>query len=90
MNSPREEKEHFIFQETYKPQAIRNKFALLHYPFHLIFTPVSGKYELYDLENDPLERNNVYDEKIEEDQIASMKRILDDTERMLKSLGYIK
>ncbi|MCD6515994.1 MAG: sulfatase [Candidatus Aminicenantes bacterium] len=107
MNSPREEREHFIFQETYKPQAIRNKFALLHYPFHLIYTPVSGKYELYDLESDPWERNNVYDEKSEEDQITPMKRILDDTvrrvirdkievqvdtdtERMLKSLGYIK
>ncbi len=107
MNSLGAEREYFIFQETYKPQAIRNKFALLNYPFHLIFTPDSGKYELYDLGNDPWERKNVYDEKSKDDQINRMKKILDetvreiirdkievqidtDTERMLKTLGYIK
>ncbi len=107
INSSRKEENHFIFQETYKPQAIRNKFALLDYPFHLIFTPDSGKYELYDLADDPWERKNVYDEKSGEDRINRMKRTLDetvrevirdkieiqidsDTERMLKTLGYIK
>lgn len=102
-----EKKNDSIFQETYKPQAIRNKFAVLQYPFHLIFTPDSDQYELYDLENDPWERNNLYEEKRKTDQILNMKTILDekvrriirdkieiqidkDTERMLKSLGYIK
>jgi len=100
-------KEYFIFQETYKPQAIRNKFALLCYPLHLIYTPDSRKYELYDLKNDPWERKNLYEERSQDDQVTHLRRILDDTVRqvikdkieiqidedtegMLKTLGYIK
>jgi len=102
-----EKEDHFIFQETYKPQAIRNKFAVLHYPLHLIFTPDAAKYELYDLGNDAEKRNDLYEEKAKMDRVVKMKEILDntvrqimrdkievqidkDTERMLKTLGYIK
>jgi arylsulfatase A-like enzyme len=102
-----EKDDYFIFQETYKPQAIRDKFALLQHPLHLIYTPDSGMYELYDLKNDPLEKENIYDERREFEPVVNMKRILDDkvrqvirdkieiqidkdTEKILKTLGYIK
>lgn len=83
LNDLREKDDTFIFQETYKPQAIRNKFALLQHPLHLIYTPDSGKYELYDLENDPREKDNLYHERSQIDQIVSMKRILDEKVRQV-------
>ncbi|MBD3414639.1 MAG: sulfatase-like hydrolase/transferase [Candidatus Aminicenantes bacterium] len=73
----------FIFQETFKPQAIRNKFALLEYPFHLIFTPDSGKYELYDLETDPMEKKDLYKEKKTMKRIVLMQEVLDETVRQV-------
>jgi len=73
----------FIFQETYKPQAIRDKFAVLNYPLHLIYTPDSGKYELYDLANDPWERNNIYEERRKLDKIVNMERILEERVRQI-------
>jgi len=38
-----------IFEETYKPEAARDKFALLAYPWHVIFTPETGQTEAYRL-----------------------------------------
>jgi arylsulfatase A-like enzyme len=42
-----------IFEETYKPEAKRDRFGLLAYPWHLIFTPELQKIEAYDLAADP-------------------------------------
>ena len=42
-----------IFEETYKPEAKRDRFGLLAYPWHLIFTPELQKIETYDLGADP-------------------------------------
>ena len=72
-----------IFQETYKPQAIRSKFALLQYPLHLVYTPDSGRYELYDLRNDPGEKDNIYKSRSQEEQVVKMKKILDDQVRKI-------
>jgi len=38
-----------IFEETYKPEASRDKFALLANPWHVIFTPETGQTEAYGL-----------------------------------------
>jgi len=56
---------------------------VLCYPLHLICTPDSGKYELYDLESDPGEKNNIYDEKRKLDKIVSMERILGERVRQI-------
>jgi len=48
-----------IFEETYKPEAVRDRFGVLSYPWHLIFTPQDGTYELFDLEKDPQEKVNL-------------------------------
>jgi len=83
VNGLNKKEDSFIFQETYKPQAIRDKFAVLCYPLHLIYTPDSGKYELYDLESDPGEKNNIYDEKRKLDKIVNMERILEGRVRQI-------
>lgn len=44
-----------IFGETYKPEAARDRFGLLSFPWHLIFTPEDKKYELFNLKKDPRE-----------------------------------
>lgn len=54
------DKSNIVFTETYLPEAIQDRFALLSYPWHLIFTPQSRKLELYDIAADPEEKNDVY------------------------------
>lgn len=49
-----------IFQETYRPEAVQNKFAGLLYPWHFIVIPEENRLELYNLELDPHEKNNLY------------------------------
>jgi arylsulfatase A-like enzyme len=49
-----------IFCETYKPEAERDRFGMLSFPWHLIFTPEDKKYELFNLEKDPQEMANLY------------------------------
>lgn len=48
-----------IFEETYKPEAKRDRFGLLAYPWHLIFTPELQKIEAYDLGADPGEMRDL-------------------------------
>ncbi len=95
-----------VFQQAHRPLAHKDTFALLHYPWHIIFTPVDKAYELYDLSRDPGETQNLYDESLAE-PVRSLKAELDaftrkvlnekidpqfdkQSQRMLKALGYIK
>ncbi len=50
-----------ILEETYAPEAIHDRFGMLQYPWHMIFTPETQKVELYDLISDPGEKNDVFD-----------------------------
>jgi len=52
-----------IYEETYKPEAVRDRFALLHFPWHFIFTPEDRQFELFDLSKDPEEKENIYQEE---------------------------
>ena len=52
-----------IFEETYKPEAKRDRFGLLAYPWHLIFTPELQKIETYDLGADPGEIADVLSDR---------------------------
>ncbi len=51
-----------IFEETFKPEATRDRFGLLSPPWHLIFTPEDTKYEIFNLEQDPRATVNLYAE----------------------------
>jgi arylsulfatase A-like enzyme len=95
-----------VFQQAHRPLAHKDRFALLHYPWHLIFTPVDNAYELYDLSQDAYETRNLFREPLAEparslkaELDAFARRVLNDkidpkfdkqSERMLKALGYIK
>jgi arylsulfatase A-like enzyme len=51
-----------IFEETFKPEATRDRFGLLSPPWHLIFTPEDTKYEIFNVEQDPRETATLYAE----------------------------
>jgi membrane-anchored protein YejM (alkaline phosphatase superfamily) len=42
-----------FFEETYRPEAVRDRLGLLSYPWHLILTPEENRLELFNLERDP-------------------------------------
>ena len=48
-----------VYQETYKPEAVRDRFGILAFPWHLIFTPELRKLEAYDLGTDPDEMRDL-------------------------------
>jgi membrane-anchored protein YejM (alkaline phosphatase superfamily) len=49
-----------LLEETYSPEAVYDRFGLFEYPWHLILTPATQKFELYDLASDPTEKKDVY------------------------------
>jgi len=50
---------HEILEETYAPEAEKDRFGLLSYPWHLIFTPAGNRHEVYNLKKDPAESDNL-------------------------------
>lgn len=70
-----------IFQEAHKPLAIKNRFALLQYPWHLISTPEDQKYELFNLEDDPNEKSDIYSNDRKSVLVTQMKKELDSLTR---------
>jgi arylsulfatase A-like enzyme len=50
-----------ILGETYTPEAIYDRFGMLQYPWHMVYTPETQKVELYNLISDPDEKNDVFD-----------------------------
>ena len=103
----KDDKDFAVFEETYRPEAAEDLFGILRGPWHLILSPANQRYELYDLSKDPAEQKNVFEEARGIQEVAVLKRAIDDfarnalkaktpyqidreTERMLKSLGYIR
>lgn len=80
-----------IYEETYRPESVRNRFALLHYPWHLLFTPEENKFELFDLRKDPEEKENTYQEKNLSAELIKFKSKLESFAReVLKGKEEIK
>ena len=91
LNKLRKKSRYTLFEETYTPEAVREKFALLQYPWHLIFTPEDQDYELYDLENDFEEKTNIYSEVVSSGKISDIKKKLDEFSRnILRSKEEVK
>jgi arylsulfatase A-like enzyme len=56
---PKQKPDSSFFEETYRPESVRDRFGLLAFPWHVIFTPEDKKLELYDLARDPKETANL-------------------------------
>ena len=80
-----------LYGETYKPEAVKEKFSLLQYPWHLILTPEDQHYLLYNLKNDFDEKNDVFAENAQRSDITSIKRKLEEFSRnILRSKEEVK
>jgi membrane-anchored protein YejM (alkaline phosphatase superfamily) len=66
-----------IFQETYKPEALRDRFGILSFPWHLIFTPELRKFEAYDLGTDPDEMRDLAAPGPLPDNVEALRRKLE-------------
>ncbi len=50
-----------VFMETFRPEAFKNRFALLRGPWHMILSPEDGHHDLYDIVGDPDARVNLWE-----------------------------
>ncbi len=48
-----------VFQETYRPEAVQDRFGILDGSKHLVFCPETGRYEYFDHKKDPGEKSAV-------------------------------
>jgi len=80
-----------IFEETYRPEAEKDRFGILAYPWHLIFTPEIRRFEAYHLVKDPEEVSNLFGKEAFPPDIEALKRKLEDrTREILKSKESVK
>ena len=70
-----------IIQATYKPEADKNRFAILSFPWHLLFSPEDQTYELYNLETDPEETTDIYPQRAGEEAVRQMRLRLETATR---------
>ncbi len=74
-------KDSSFFEETFKPEAYRDRFALFAPPWHLIFSPEEKKFELFDLAQDPGETKNLYPAESAAPEPAALRRRLEEFTR---------
>ncbi len=77
-----------IFEETYRPEAIHDRFAALKFPWHLIFTPSEQHYELFNLQIDADEKTNLYQKRKGLNEVKNLQQKLKG--RALSILGKKK
>lgn len=66
-----------VFEETYKPEAVWDRFGIRRGPWHLILTPEEKRYELYDLRSDPAEMANVYEDNKAQAEVEALRTRID-------------
>ena len=74
-----------FFEETYRPEAYQDRFGLLAPPWHMIFTPEKKKLELYNLEQDPGEKSDVYLRESSSPEAPALRRRLEEFARRVLS-----
>jgi arylsulfatase A-like enzyme len=65
-----------VWEETYTPEAIHDRFGLLQHPIHLIYTAEPQRYELYDLDADPGETQDIFAAHADSDEIKNLQQRL--------------
>jgi len=80
-----------LFFETYEPEADFNRFGILSFPDHLIFTLKTNTYELFDISNDPMEKTDLYQDRKNDPRINPLRQKLNDyTRRALSNRSIQK
>lgn len=74
-----------IFEETYRPEAFKDRFGLLSPPWHIILTAQNERYEIYNLEQDPEEKSNLFDDRNWPSELLPLRRKLEDLTRDILS-----
>ncbi len=72
-----------IFMETYRPEAVRDRFALLQFPWHLIITPEDKRLEIFNLQTDPEEKNNLIGQVDNLAEVQNLRLKLEDLARLV-------
>ena len=67
--------------ETFRPEAVRDRFGILAPPWHLILTPADNRYELFNMELDPAEAQDVFGPASLPQAAAALKKALDEFAR---------
>jgi arylsulfatase A-like enzyme len=65
-----------ILEETYTPEAIYDRFGMLQFPWHMVYTPETQKYELFHLFEDPGEKEDVYETHKTAEEIKIIQEML--------------
>jgi len=65
-----------ILEETYAPEAIHDRFGMLKYPWHMVYTPEIQKYELYNLDSDPDEKDDIFETYKNSDETSQLQKKL--------------
>ncbi|MBN2206039.1 MAG: sulfatase-like hydrolase/transferase, partial [Candidatus Aminicenantes bacterium] len=81
----KEDKDFALFEETFKPEAVWDRFGIRRGSWHLILTPEEKRYELYDLQADPGEMANVYEDNKALAAVAALKAQVDEFARSVLS-----
>jgi arylsulfatase A-like enzyme len=75
-----------LFQATFHPESDRDRFGLLQPPYHMILTPGEDLIELYNIEEDPGEKKNLYTDSVSNEPAADLRRrLLTGARRILKA-----
>ena len=70
-----------VFQETFRPEAVKDRFGVLRAPWHLILTPADNRYELFNIDLDPGEQNDVFQSSSSNPEVAALKKALEEFAR---------
>jgi arylsulfatase A-like enzyme len=74
-----------FFEETYRPEAVRDRFGLFAFPWHMIFSPEERKFELFNLGRDPQETSDLYATEGSSPEAAALRQRLEDFTRRVLS-----
>ena len=70
------DRDRLLFEETFTPEAVQDRFGVRRDPWHLILTPENREFQLYHMGKDRFERQNVYPLFQQEPEIRELARIL--------------